>query len=165
MIIDDLRSVSAVWEGVWCPWTLSDRVSSRRLIARESLPFLPSPPTAHVLSGVSVYPVTSNQSCGVASPGTGGTTGPAQSHGARGQVRRQRRGETPGCPTQEAVRDGLQVPVQPRSHGQRQPARHGQGQDGGVPHLQELSQVSVSCGDHNNNSQSGYRGEHLVILY
>ena len=163
MIIDELRSVSAVWEGVWCPWTLSDRVSSRRLIARESLPFLSSPPTAHVLSGV--YPVPSNQSCGVASPHWYRWHHSAQSYGARGQVRRQRRGETPGCPTQEAVRDGVQVPVQPRSHGQRQPARHGQGQDGGVPHLQELSQVSVSCGDHNNNSQSGYLGEHLVILY
>ena len=110
------------------------------------------------------YPVTSPAVWPVHT-GTGGTTGPAQSYGARGQVRRQRRGETPGCPTQEAVRDGVQVPVQPRSHGQRQPARHGQGQDGGVPHLQELSQVSVSCGDHNNNSQSGYLGEHLVILY
>ena len=38
--------------------------------------------------------------------------------------------------------DGLQVPVQPGRHGQRQPPRQHQGQDGGVSHIQEF-QVSV----------------------
>ena len=71
---------------------------------------------------------------------TGGTSTPASS-----VLWWLRSGEvTPGHQQHTSVRerDGLQVSVQPGSHGQCQSPRQHQGQDGGVSHIQEY-QVSL----------------------